>query len=55
MSALSDYRSTVLLMEVPDNRLRDVLKELLDRLDLEIIEEATPDYVAYELRKRLTP
>lgn len=35
----------------PENKAR-VVEQLIDRLGLEVIEEATPDYATYELREK---
>jgi hypothetical protein len=35
--------------DIPVDKLRALFLELLQRLDLQIVEEATPDYCVYEI------
>lgn len=49
--ALNPYQSIVGLDDIPDEKLRDVVHAILQHLELEIVEESTPDYTVYEVRK----
>lgn len=47
---LSHYQRVISDPEdIPVEQLRRLFLELLQRLDLQIIEEATPDYCSYEI------
>lgn len=48
---LDPFQSIVGIDDVPDEQLRGVIHAILQHLDLEIVEEATPDYTVYEVRK----
>ena len=39
-------------VDVPIETMRGLFLELLDHLDMELIVEETPDYTAFEIRKK---
>lgn len=56
MTDLRAYQSIVTDPDdVPVEKLRTLFLELLDRLNLQVIREATPDYVVYEISEKIKP
>jgi hypothetical protein len=51
-SRSSPYINVIDLDDVPNDKLRNILGLLLDHLNLQIVEEATPDYTVYELEEK---
>ncbi len=49
---LNAHQSIVDLDDVPPEKLRDVVHAILEHLDLQIVEESTPDYTVYSVSKR---
>lgn len=50
--ALENYQKVVQFRDLSAVHQFKVLEALVDFLDIEIIQEATPDYVSYSIRKR---
>lgn len=49
---LSEYQQRVTAADIPPEKLGEIIDQLLDIVGLVIIEEATPDYVSYELKPK---
>lgn len=49
---MNQYQQKIKIDEVPDYRLSEIVGMLLERLNLEIIREETPDYTSFELQSR---
>lgn len=48
---MSDHQTVVKFGDVREDKRAELIDAILDHLGLEIICEATPDYVAYEVRQ----
>jgi len=49
---INGWQQIVEMSDVPQDKLPDILHAILNHLGLEIVEESTPDYTVYEVRKQ---
>jgi len=49
---MSAQKQKVSIDDVPSDKLGEILAALLERLNLEIVEESTPDYTVYTLEEK---
>lgn len=52
---MSDYYRSVVTdaAQIPDAALRALFLELLDRLSIQVVQEATPDYCVFKLTSKI--
>lgn len=54
MSSLNSSQKVVDINDVSEENMSLLILALLEHMNLEIIEESTPDYIGYELRSKVS-